>query len=147
MGRRGVLSTMAVLLLAAGPILLYRFALLVSLQLLLAWLAWRTERSLLAGVLMAVAILTKLYPLMLVPLFFLSPRRGAPRRPWRFLAGLCRGDGRNFLYLQLPRPPVWPFLQGFMGFHEHKPGGSREYPWPPWPCWSSKWSDRGLQRR
>jgi hypothetical protein len=60
------------LLMAAGPILFYRFELLVSLMVLLCWVFWRKGHFVEAGFLLGVATATKVYPLLLVPLLLYS---------------------------------------------------------------------------
>ena len=66
------------LFLAAGPISVFRFELLVSLLVLLAFVAWSRERSRTAGILLGLATMVKVYPLVLLPLFLRAskPTRG-----------------------------------------------------------------------
>lgn len=56
-------------LLATGPILLYRFELLVSLLVLGAWHYFQKQRWVTAGFLLGIAVAIKLYPIVLLPLF------------------------------------------------------------------------------
>lgn len=53
---------------AAGPILLYRFELLVSLLTVCAWVLFRRNRMELAALLTGLAVSIKLYPIVLFPL-------------------------------------------------------------------------------
>jgi hypothetical protein len=64
----------AVLLLGLfiGPILLCRFELLVSFFVILAWIFWTRGHYNAAGFLIGVAIATKLYPVLFVPLVFIA---------------------------------------------------------------------------
>ncbi|MCX6964603.1 MAG: hypothetical protein NTW41_04540 [Verrucomicrobia bacterium] len=53
---------------ATGPILLYRFELLVSLLVLTGWLFWRRGHLNSCGFFMGLAMATKIYPILLAPL-------------------------------------------------------------------------------
>ncbi|MFH1354198.1 MAG: hypothetical protein ABIH36_02825 [bacterium] len=57
-----------ILLLAMGPLLLFRFDLAVTSLVLLTWLSFTHQRLSLAGFLLGVAIATKLYPIVLLPI-------------------------------------------------------------------------------
>ena len=110
----------ALLMVAAGPIVLFRFELLVSLLLLLTWWAWRDARPRLAGALLALAILTKLYPVILLPLLLRSPdeERRWQIRPVAF--GLCTAAFIVLLLFSLRGDPLSIFTD-VARFHEHKP--------------------------
>lgn len=56
------------LLLATGPILLFRFDLLVTLLTLVSWIALTRTRSALSGLLLGISTATKLYPVILIPI-------------------------------------------------------------------------------
>jgi hypothetical protein len=53
---------------ASGPILLYRFELLVSLLVLVGWLFWRSGHFNACGFFMGLAMATKIYPVLIAPL-------------------------------------------------------------------------------
>lgn len=117
---RGSALLFALLMAAAGPILLYRFELLVSLLLLLTWWAWRCERPRLAGALVALAILTKLYPVILLPLLLRSP---TPERRWQIgpvAFGLGVAAFTVMLLFSLRGNPLSIFSD-VARFHERKP--------------------------
>ena len=57
---------------ASGPILLYRFELLVSLLVLTGWLFWRRGHLNSCGFFMGLAMATKVYPVLLAPLLVAS---------------------------------------------------------------------------
>lgn len=59
----------------AGPILLCRFELVVSLAVLAAWACWRRGLFMPAGFLLGAATATKVYPVLLVPLLLLAAWR------------------------------------------------------------------------
>jgi len=59
---------MMILAAATGPILLYRFELLVSLLVLTGWLFWRRGHFNTCGFFMGLAMATKIYPILLAPL-------------------------------------------------------------------------------
>ncbi len=63
-----------VLIVAAGPILLYRFEVLVSLFVLEAYLFWKKGIPSVSGVLLGFATAVKLYPLLLVPVFLIASK-------------------------------------------------------------------------
>lgn len=59
----------------AGPILLCRFELVVSLLVLLAWIFWRRGLFMPAGFLLGTATATKVYPVLFVPLLLVAAWR------------------------------------------------------------------------
>lgn len=61
-----------VLAAATGPILLYRFELLVSLLVLTGWLFWRRGHFNSCGFFMGLAMATKIYPVLLAPLLLVG---------------------------------------------------------------------------
>ena len=112
----------AALMLAAGPIVLFRYELLVSFLGLLAWHAWQRGRPAGAGALLGAAILSKLYPLVLLPLF-LRPRRAEDERrrhAVRLAAGLAAGLGGVLLVFALGGGPL-TMWSGLLSFHGSKP--------------------------
>jgi glycosyl transferase family 87 len=90
-GRRAAWSAL-LLFMAAGPIVYFRFELLVSLLVLVALAAVPSGRPALSGVALGLATMTKVYPLFLAPLFlraFWTGRNPVPIR--RFAAGFLAG--------------------------------------------------------
>jgi Gpi18-like mannosyltransferase len=67
------------LVLAAGPIVLYRFELLVSALVLAAWYVFRRSNLPAAGALLGLASAVKLYPVILLPVFIAEAIR---KRQW-----------------------------------------------------------------
>lgn len=65
----------ALLLLASGPLLLYRFELIVGLLTLLAWHFFQHRKALLASGLLGIATSIKIYPIVLVPLLIAESLR------------------------------------------------------------------------
>jgi hypothetical protein len=63
---------MMILAAATGPILLYRFELLVSLLVLTGWLFWRRGHFNTCGFFMGLAMATKIYPVLLAPLLLVG---------------------------------------------------------------------------
>ncbi len=86
------------LFLAAGPISMFRFELVVSLVTLLAFVLWRARRSLASGVLLGLATGIKIYPLLLLPVLFRHPSKAFS---WRWAATVAAGfvGGVGFLLL------------------------------------------------
>ena len=119
-GRRAAIL-FGVLMLAAGSIVLFRYELLVSFLTLVAWCAWRYHRPYCAGALLAAAILSKLYPLLLVPLFARPPQGGDLRRHVSAVGtGLGLGLAGILLFFWLGGDPISSF-SGVVRFHESKP--------------------------
>jgi Glycosyltransferase family 87 len=126
-GRRSAILV-GVLMLAAGSIILFRYELLVSFLTLLAWCAWRYNWPRCAGALLAAAILSKLYPLLLVPLFARPPQGGDVRRQFSaFGTGLGLGLAVVLLFFWLGGDPISSF-SGVLRFHENKPVGLESTP-------------------
>jgi hypothetical protein len=110
-----------VLMLAAGSIVLFRYELLVSFLTLVAWCAWRYNWPRCAGALLAAAILSKLYPLLLVPLFVRPPAGGDLRRQVLALGtGLGLGLAGILMIFWLGGDPISSF-SSVVHFHENKP--------------------------
>jgi hypothetical protein len=57
---------------ASGPILFYRFELLVSFLVLSGWLFWRRGNFNTCGLLVGLAMATKIYPILLTPILFVD---------------------------------------------------------------------------
>ena len=109
------------LMLAAGSIILFRYELLVSFLTLLAWCAWRYNWPRCTGALLAAAILSKLYPLLLVPLFARSPLGADIRRQISAVGtGLGLGFAAILLFFWLGGDPISSF-SGVLRFHDNKP--------------------------
>jgi hypothetical protein len=126
-GRRAAIL-FGVLILAAGSIVLFRYELLVSFLTLVAWCAWRHNWPRCAGVLLAAAILSKLYPLLLVPLFARPPQGGDVRRQVSAVgSGLGLGLAGILLFFWLGGDPISNF-SGVVRFHENKPVGLESTP-------------------
>ena len=126
-GRRAAIL-FGVLMLAAGSIILFRYELLVSFLTLLAWCAWRYNWSRCAGALLAAAILSKLYPLLLVPLFARPPLGTDVRRQISAVAiGLGLGVAAILLFFWLGGDPISSF-SGVLRFHDNKPVGLESTP-------------------
>ncbi len=89
------------IVLAAGPILLYRFDLIVSLLVLSSWLLHMRKRTLSAVFLVGLATAIKLYPAALLP-FMIAP--ALHQRSWQHL-GLLAAVAMIGLAL-----PIAPFL-------------------------------------
>lgn len=109
-----------VLMLAAGPIVLFRFELLVSLLVLMTWWAWTRQRPRLAGALLALAALTKLYPIVLAPLLLRTP---TPDRRWQPLPVAIGFAAAGFVVLMLYGLNGDPLsiFRDVASFHQAKP--------------------------
>ena len=119
-GRRAAIL-FGVLMLAAGSIILFRYELLVSFLTLLAWCAWRYNWPRCAGALLAAAILSKLYPLLLVPLFARPPLGADIRRQISAVGtGLGLGFAAILLFFWFGGDPISSF-SGVLRFHDNKP--------------------------
>lgn len=116
-GRRGLVAG-AVLFLCIGPIAMYRFELLVSLVVLLAWLAWRRGDMLLAGALLAWGVTIKVYPIVLFPVFFLGAR--TLKAAGRVAIGGIVGLSLVLTLFALHGGPL-DQLAGTLAFHGKKP--------------------------
>jgi hypothetical protein len=126
-GRRAAIL-FGVLMLAAGSIILFRYELLVSFLTLLAWCAWRNNWFRCAGALLATAILSKLYPLLLVPLFARPPQGGDVRRQVSAVGtGLGLGLAVILLFFWFGGDPISSF-SGVFRFHDNKPVGLESTP-------------------
>ena len=119
-GRRAAII-FGILMLAAGSIILFRYELLVSFLTLLAWCAWRYNWPRCAGALLAAAILSKLYPLLLVPLFVRPPLGADIRRQVSAVGtGLGLGFAAILLFFWFGGDPISSF-SGVLRFHDNKP--------------------------
>jgi Glycosyltransferase family 87 len=119
-GRRAAIL-FGVLMLAAGSIILFRYELLVSFLTLLAWCAWRYNWPRCAGALLAAAILSKLYPLLLVPLFARRPHGADGRHQLSTVGtGLGLGLAAILLFFWFGGDSISSF-SGVIRFHDNKP--------------------------
>lgn len=84
---------------ATGPILLYRFELIVSLFVLASWLLATRQRYVSAGVLVGLASITKLYPIVLLPVLAAEPVR---QRQWSKIMYFSGGYIIGLLAVILP---------------------------------------------
>ncbi len=109
---------------AAGPILLFRFELLVSFLTLLAWYAWRRGYTKTGGALLSMGILSKLYPLLLVPLMLFPPGRKGDlkKHATQALIGMVMGVVITMTVFCIGGGPI-SMLKGMVSFHGHKPAG------------------------
>lgn len=115
-----------VMMAAAGPILLFRYELLVSFLTLLAWYAWKRGYPKLAGAFLAMGILSKLYPLLLVPLLLRPPSqdRDLKSHALQAILGLILGGmGTLIVFAMGGGPSPFAMLKGMMTFHGNKPAG------------------------
>jgi hypothetical protein len=98
-----------------GQLLVWRFDLLPAAMTLLAFMAATRGRAEVAGLWIGAAIATKLYPLVLVPIFALYCLRGGAAKAAGFLAGTAAALVATVL-------PVWYFAHGklatFLAFHQ-----------------------------
>ena len=91
-GERHSPWVMMILAAATGPILFYRFELLVSFLVLSGWLFWRRGHLNTCGFLTGLAMATKIYPILLTPiLFFDSWVAGKFRKAARLFLATCLG--------------------------------------------------------
>ena len=108
---------------AIGPILLYRFELIVSLMVLIAWLLWREKRWGLASFLLGVATATKMYPLILLPLLTAQAwRTDGIRGALRSLTGFLLGLVAPVISLLLAGSTLGA-IDSALNFHRDKPIG------------------------
>jgi uncharacterized membrane protein len=118
----GWISTL-LLFAAFGPILLFRFELLVSLLALFAVYLFKKEQYLYSGVLMGTAIATKVYPVFIVPYFLIILLRTDRRKPLlKYITGGLIGIIVPFLiYIFLKGNPMDVVRNIF--YHVEKPVG------------------------
>lgn len=112
------------ILLAAGPIVLYRFEMLVILTMILALLRFQKGDLIGSGVFLALGTLTKLYPLLLLPYililtFYKSGLKKIGYYLGVFLLTLCSGILFYFLITQTSIKE----LRFSLDFHKDKPLG------------------------
>jgi hypothetical protein len=84
-GRTESVLIFLLMLAAMGPILLFRFELLVSLLVLQGWRYWRQNNNILSGSLIGLAVAIKLYPVVLLSVLYKGGRK--------WLLGLILGGG------------------------------------------------------
>lgn len=111
---------MIALMVAAGPILLYRFELIVSLLVLASWILWKKEKAGKAGFLLGVATAIKLYPLILLPCFVIPGIR--KRMLPRIIAGFLTGIAIPVLSFLGTGGSLQGMKEALM-FHQEKPIG------------------------
>lgn len=119
-GRLSVLL-FAALLLAAGPIVMFRFELFVSFLVLMAWAAWRRGMPAVAGAVAGVAVLTKLYPLLLLPVFCRPPDASSPRRQIASAAAGVAAGLVLVLAIFVAGGGSLSMVEGTLSFHGSKP--------------------------
>lgn len=120
--------TFGAMMLAAGPIVMFRFELFVSFLVLMAWYAWRREQPAVAGAVVGVAILTKLYPLVLIPVLCRPPGESSPKRQIVSMGvGLASGLMLVMAVFVVGGGPI-SMLTGMLSFHGHKPVGLESTP-------------------
>ena len=108
---------------AAGPILLFRFELFVTALVLGAWALWRRDRFALAGLLLGAATATKVYPVLIFPLFMASAWRcGGWRKCARAGVSWAAG-GAAVVGTLVACGGAWSDVVGALRFHFDKPFG------------------------
>ena len=113
---------------ATGPILLFRFELLVSLLVLSGWLLWRGRHLNSAGFLLGVAMATKIYPVLLVPLLVYDAWRSGG---WKKTASICVACGVGLGAVAVSIPALGAHggdLTSAVRFHLDKPYGIDGFP-------------------
>jgi len=115
-----------VMMAAAGPILLFRYELLVSFLTLLAWYFWKRGYPKVGGAFLSMGILSKLYPLLLVPLLLRPPdkKQELKSHAVQAILGLILGVVITMVIFALGGgPSPFAMLKGMLSFHGHKPAG------------------------
>jgi hypothetical protein len=111
----------AALMLAAGPIVMFRFELFVSFLVLMAWAAWRRGLPAVAGAVAGVAVLTKLYPLLLFPVLCRPPDESSPKRQ---IASFAAGVAAALMLVMavfVAGGGSLSMIEGTLSFHGSKP--------------------------
>jgi hypothetical protein len=109
------------MLLAAGPIVMFRFELFVSFLVLMGWHAWRRGRPGVAGAVVGVAVLTKLYPVLLIPVLCRPPDASNPKR---HVASLGVGVASALMLVMavfVAGGGSLSMFEGTLSFHGNKP--------------------------
>lgn len=113
----------ALILLAFGPIVLYRFELLATLLVIWSWHFWQRRQVPLAGFLLGLAVAVKVYPIVLLPLFLAESIR---TKDWRhglsLLIWVVEGIALPTAALFLFGSSLADILAGVL-FHDFKPVG------------------------
>jgi hypothetical protein len=122
-GERRSPWVMMILAAASGPILFYRFELLVSFLVLSGWLFWRRGNFNTCGLLVGLAMATKIYPILLTPLLFVDSWLAGKTRKALSLV-LATGLGVFGMAISMP---VFGAKSGDLAsaiqFHMNKPFG------------------------
>jgi len=122
-GPRGAGWVMLLFAALTGPLLLYRFELLVSFLVLSAWLLWERRWLVPAAVLLGVATATKIYPVLLVPLLLMSAWRAGRWREFSGVAAGFAGGGAMVLAALGLAGARWSDVMNALDFHFDKPFG------------------------
>lgn len=110
-----------ILAVATGPILLFRFELLVTALIIATWHSLRRQQEVRSSVLLGLATAIKVYPLILVPLLLLNPlRRRQYQRVIHLLAAYVVG-GALPLVLWLATGGTLSTAVAGLQFHQLKP--------------------------
>jgi hypothetical protein len=145
----------ATMLLAAGPIVMFRFELFVSFLVLIAWVAWRRGLPVAAGAVAGVAVLTKVYPLLLFPVLCRPPDESSPKRQITRVAVGAAAALLLVMAVFIAGGGSLSMLEGTLSFHGSKPVALESTPaavamafdalrgaWPPRPV--NEWGIHGL---
>lgn len=143
------------MMLAAGPIVMFRFELFVSFLVLMAWVAWRRGLPVATGAVAGVAVLTKLYPLLLIPILCRPPDESSPKRQITRVALGAAAAPLLVMAVFIAGGGSLSMLEGTLSFHGNKPVALESTPsvvamafdalrgaWPPRPV--NEWGIHGL---
>lgn len=118
------LVVFSVLLLCAGPIVLYRFEVLVILAMILALLRFQKHDYLSSSMFLAVGTMTKLYPVLLLPYFLiLAFKQKGVKSALTYLGTfLLTAAGVTLVYFIISQTSLTELVYS-LDFHKDKPVG------------------------
>ena len=122
-GGRSSAWLMLLLAVVTGPILLFRFELLVSALVLGGWACWRRSAFMPAAGLLGLATATKIYPVLLIPLLCVSAWRSGGWRKCARAAIVWGAAGLFVVASFLAARASWSDVTGSLRFHFDKPFG------------------------